>query len=137
MKIDPGIQIGIRGGLEGENDIAAHGSPADVFGAAVRRLHDPRAAAGHDRHSGLSQATPDLPSQAVVGVVFLEAGGTENRDAGTYEMQSPEPLEAFTENAKGSPQILQPAVRPLEKPALLHTSLVPSTRGPVFSFKGS
>ena len=65
------------------------GPPASLC-AAVGRLHEPGTAAGHDRKAEQADAPANLARDLVVRVRFAEARRSENRDAGSHEVQRAE-----------------------------------------------
>ena len=75
----PDVQIGVQRLLPRELDVAADRQRADVACATVRRLHQPRTAAGDDRVTGAAQARADLADQRVVGVLARRARRSEHR----------------------------------------------------------
>ena len=61
------VDVGVEALLVGQLDVAADRQPAALAAAAVRRLHDPRAAAGDDREARLGEAPGDPPGELVLG----------------------------------------------------------------------
>ncbi len=100
-------------------DVAADAAAAGVLRAAVRRLHDAGAAAGHDRKAGLGEPPAHLARERVVGMVLGEARRAEDRDAGADEVQRAEAAEELDEDAQRAPELRAAPPRSGEQPPLL------------------
>ncbi len=118
-ELEPAVDVRVRLLLGGEDDVAADRRRADVAGAAVGGLHDPRAAAGHHREAGAAEPPADLAGEGVVAVVLLEAGGAEDGDAGAHEVEAAEAADEVGADAQQPAQLGEAAVGAGEEMAVL------------------
>jgi hypothetical protein len=73
--------------LEGQLDIASDRAAADFFGAAVRRFHNARAAAGHNREPEARNGRAHFSSELVMGIVLFDSRRTEDGYARADEVE--------------------------------------------------
>ena len=78
-----------------ELDVEAHGEPATLFRAAVRRLHDTGTTAGDDGPPTLCEAARDVPCLFVGRLSLAHACGAEDRDRRTVDL-----VDRFESHAK-------------------------------------
>src|SRR5262249_22814374 len=74
------VDVSVAPLLARELDVAPDRQSAALPSAPVRRLHDPRSAAGDDREALLSQPPSDVARGLIVGIVLGHARRTEDRD---------------------------------------------------------
>ena len=109
IEFDEPIQVGVGLLFVGQDDIAADGFAATLFGPPVGRFHNPRTAAGHDDKSGLGQRFAHRPGQLVVVVVFGKPSRPKNGDAGAGKVERFVAAQEFQEHAHGAFQV-RPAI---------------------------
>ena len=118
-ELDEGVEVGVGALLVRQLDVAADRAAAGVPRAAVGRLHDPRAAAGHHREAVLGQPPADLAGQPVVAVVLAEARRAEDGDAGADEMKLAKAVEELPRDAQNADQFRTAAAGAGEQPPLV------------------
>jgi hypothetical protein len=105
LHLDELVQVRVRFLLLGEVDVAAYAQAAGLLGAPIRRLHDARAAAGHDRIAGVGERRAQVTGHAVVLMALVEAGGAEHGDAGLLEVEAFEAPQELEEDLYGAFEI--------------------------------
>src|SRR4030095_5711928 len=88
MQPDTTIEIHIGYLLEWQLDVASNRAAADLFCAAVGRLHDARATTRHHGESEPGNSRAHLQSQFVMRVVSLDSRRAEDGYTRTNEMKS-------------------------------------------------
>jgi len=86
-------------------NVAAYAQAARLFCTAIRRLHDVRAAAGHDGIAVVSEGGTQVMGQLVILMVFVEAGGAEYGDTGPREVETLETAQELKEDSYSASQI--------------------------------
>jgi len=84
VEVERDVAVGVAALLEGKLDVEAHRQRAGVPGAAVRRLHDPGAAARDDREPALADDAGGLARELVVRVAGGRARGAEEACGGRH-----------------------------------------------------
>src|SRR5262249_37406823 len=115
LKGDGTIEVRIELLLYGQLDVAADGKAAHIFGPAVGRLHDARAAACHDGKTQLRQSSADLPGELVVGVTFGKPRRAKNRDAGTDKVQRAKAPNELSRDPEDREELAAPRPRTFEE----------------------
>src|SRR5262249_30831115 len=87
MKPDAAIEICVGHLLEWQLDVASNRAAADFFRTAVRRLHNARAAAGHNREAEPGNSRTHFSGQFVMRIVGFDSRRTKDGYTGTNEMQ--------------------------------------------------
>ena len=95
--------------------------PAGLAGAAVRRLHRARAAAGDDRVAGLRERGADRHARGVVRVVAGRAGAAEDADRARQLGEQPEALDELALDPQHPPRV---GVHPVAGAAAVEQPLV-------------
>lgn len=85
------------------------------FGAAVGGFHDAWSSSGHDGVSGFGEGGPCLLGEFVVLMVFVEAGGSEDGDAGSDEVELAEASDELGEDFECGPEFLTSESWPSEE----------------------
>ena len=113
------IEIAVRRLLERQFDVAADRPSAGFTGAAIGRLHQPRAAAGHHGESETDERGTQVTGHRVVGVRLRIAGRAEDGHTGPGEVQGAKPGDEVPHGAQHQPQFPVSGVRSLEENVLL------------------
>ena len=115
------VHVLVEAGFQRQLDAEADGDAARLGGALVRRLHDPRAAAGDHRVARLDQPGGDVVGQPVLGRVPFGPGRPEDRHGHAELGQQAEPLDELSLDAHHPPGV---GVHPVGVAAAIEQPLV-------------
>lgn len=115
VEIDEAVEVGVWVLLHGEFDVTSEREAPAFAGAAVGGFHDSWASAGHDGVPGFGECVACLLGEFVVWVVFVEAGGSEDGDAGPDEVELAEASDELCEDFECGPEFLAAEAWPFEE----------------------
>ena len=121
---DPLVEVGVMGLLEGEFDVAADGAAVDVFGAPIGGFHDAGAAAGDDGETEFGDGGAHLAGELVGRVIFFEARGAEDGDAGADEVEAAEAVEEVANDFEEEAEFFEAAVGATDEVAVIDFAAV-------------
>jgi hypothetical protein len=104
-EVDRALHERVHSLLEGQLDVAAHGQGAAFLRAAVRRLHDSRAAARDDRESRIRQEARRLYRLLVHGLTGHGACGSEEGDRVLDIRERVESFDELPHDAEHAPRV--------------------------------
>ena len=110
-------RYGLGSLLERQLDVASDREATVIAGAAIRRLHQARPTSGHHGEAELADAPAHLARQRIARVVFVEARGSEDRDARSDKMQQPESPNEVAQRPAEQQDLAQPRMRSLDEVA--------------------
>src|SRR5881628_3006469 len=110
-EVDGALDVGVEPLLERQLDVATDREAVPFLAAAVRRLHDPRAAPGDDGEPVLREHARGRDGLLVVRVVRRRARGPEHRDRVVHVGERVEPFDELPHDPQHPPRI-GPGERP-------------------------
>ena len=108
-----------RDGARSDRIEVAQGRLVGVARSTIRRLHDPRPPAGHDREATLCQLTSHLIRHGIVWVRCRKTGGAKDGDTWTHKMKCTKARKKFAHNAAEHAQFPAALLRAFKKPTLV------------------
>src|SRR5437762_10282764 len=115
MHPDAAIEISVCGLLGCQLNVAADGAATGLFGAAVRRFHDPGAAAGHDSESELRDGRAHFPSELAIRIIAFNPSRAENGHTWTDEVQDAKSAQKIAHDSQKGEELGKTRTRPFEK----------------------
>src|SRR4030095_6968100 len=115
MQSDTTIEIHVRYLLEWQRDVASNRATTDLFCAAVGRLHNARAAAGHHRESEPGNRRAHLQGQFVMRIVRLDSRRAEDGYARTNEMKSAISAQEIAHDSQQRAELCEPRPRAFQE----------------------
>src|SRR6266571_5463807 len=127
-EVDRPLHVRVETLLVRQLDVAADGQPVAFLTAAIRGLHDPRAAAGDDREPFLREHARGLDRLCVVGILGRGARGPEDGDGAVDVGERVESLDELSHDSQYPPRVGPGERAPLPRD-LREESFVLSDRG--------